>query len=169
MALRGEVKHSLSLLIATAGSLGRLELVALSSKVKHCLGLLVSATGSLRSLELVSLRSEVEHGLSLLVATARGLGGLELVTLRSKVQHSLGLLIATSVGIRVALNVALAFVFDLRQVDVLVLLDGDAVGEGGKSDHSVSESHHVVVFWSEKYIIVTNFGGEVFKPGSNCT
>ena len=59
----------------------------------------------------------------------------------------------------------MALVFDLRHVDLLFLLDGDAVGEGGEGDDGESSSHFSGLLVAKILIIVINFGGGVVKLG----
>ena len=118
--------------------------MTLSCEVKHGLGLLVTLSRGLSFVKLVTLSCEIKHSLGLLVTLSRGLSLLELVPLCSKVQHSLSLLVTLRLIFGVALRLAVALVFDLRQVDVLFLLDSDAVGEGGEGDDGESSSHFVV-------------------------
>ena len=139
--------------------------MALCGKVKHGLSLLISLSRGLSLLELVPLCSKVKHGLSLLISLSRGLSLLELVPLSSKVQHSLSLLSWLRLNFGVALGLAVALVFDLRQVDVLFLLDGDAVGEGGEGDDGESSSHFGGLLVAKIFIIAINFGGGVVKLG----
>ena len=59
----------------------------------------------------------------------------------------------------------MALVFDLRHVDLLFLLDSDAVGEGGEGDDGESSSHFGGLLVAKILIIVINFGGGVVKLG----
>ena len=83
----------------------------------------------------------------------------------SEIQHGLSLLVWLRLNFGVALAFAVTLVFDLREVDVLFLLDGDAVGEGGEGDDGESSSHFGVLLVAKIFIIAINFGGGVVKLG----